>query len=127
MSYNPAIKTESLGVTAEINFLASEHAMVKRSGITLDNTQVVADGSGDKFIVAGTVLGVVTATGKYGPYDNAAVDGTAVAIGFLFETANLRDGDVTAGMLIHGSVLEARVTGVDAAAKVDLAGSIIFQ
>jgi hypothetical protein len=39
---------------------------------------------------------------------------------------NLRDGDVITGMLIHGSVLEARLTGLDADAKAALS-HILFQ
>jgi Bacteriophage lambda head decoration protein D len=125
--FTPGLRTVSDGVTAEASFLASEHGMVKRSGITLDATQVTADGDGNKIVKAGTVLGKVTANGKYGPYDNAASDGTEVAVGFALESVNLKDGDTICGILLHGSVLEARCTGVDASAKTDLAGRVIFQ
>jgi len=227
--FTPALVTVSDGVTAEAAFLASEHAMVKRSGITLGSSLVSADGDGNKIVKAGQILGKVTATGKYGPYggntnevqsvtvdatggtftlsfdgettgaiaENAAAatvqtallalsnlntgdvavtgsaggpytvtfggayaganvaaltaaagsltggagtvviatdpsggsavsDGREVAVGIALETVNLKDGDVICGMLIHGSVLEARCTGVDDAAKTALS-QISFQ
>lgn len=127
MPYNPVIKTESLGVTEESSFLASEHGMYKRAGCTFDASTVGVDANGDKFLVAGTVVGQITASGKWGAYDNGAGDGREVAKGFLLETMNLKDGDMIAGVLIHGSVLEARVSGLDANAMTDLAGAILFQ
>lgn len=36
------------------------------------------------FIPSGTALGLVTATGLYGPYDDTAVDGRQAATGILF-------------------------------------------
>ena len=39
----------------------------------------------DRYIKSGTVVGIVTATGKIGPYTNGASDGTQNAIGFLFD------------------------------------------
>lgn len=233
--FTPGLRTVADGVTAEASFLASEHMMVRRLGITLDADLVSADGSGHKVVKAGTVLGKVTATGLYGPYVggasegqtvtldatagtfaltfdgettaaiayNAAAsavqsallalsnlqsgdvtvtgnaggpytvtfagqyagqnvpalvsdvsalekgaggagsgtatvatvgagggstvsDGREVAAGILLESVNLEFGDTVAGMLIHGSVLEARCTGVDAAAKSALS-QIVFQ
>lgn len=125
--FTPALVTTSDGVTAEASVLASEHAMFKRVGITLDASLVAADGDGNKILAAGTVIGKVTATGKYGAYNNAATDGREVAVGLITESVNLKDGDVITHLLLHGSVLEARCTGVDANAKTDLAGRIIFQ
>lgn len=125
--FTPGLRTVSDGVTAEASFLASEHQMVKRSGITIASSAVDADGDGNKIVKAGTVLGVITASGKYAPYDNTNNDGTEVAVGFALESVNLKDGDVICGLLLHGSVLEARCTGVDANAKTDLAGRIVFQ
>ena len=227
--FTPGLRTVSDGVTAEASFLASEHGIVKRAGVTLAASLVSADGDGNKIVAAGTVLGKVTATGLYGPYgentnesqtvtvdatggtftltfdgettgaiaENAAAatvqtallalsnlnagdvsvtgsaggpftvtfsgqyadtnvpaltadpasltggagtvviatdpaggstvsDGREVAAGILLESVNLKDGDTVAGMLIHGSVLEARCTGVDNAAKTALS-QISFQ
>lgn len=127
MSFNPKIRTSSVGVSSEYEFLASEHGMYKRAGATFDSTIPGADADGNKFLLKGTTVGKITASGKYGAYDNAASDGREVAAGFLLETINLKDGDVIAGIIIHGSVLEARVSGLDASGKVDLAGAFLFQ
>lgn len=125
--FTPGLRTVSDGVTAEASFLASEHIMVKRQGATLAASLVSADSDGNKIVKAGTLLGVVSSSGKYGPYADNASDGRQAAVGIALESVNLRDGDVVCGLMLHGSVLEARCTGVDANAKTDLAGRIVFQ
>lgn len=235
--YTPGLRTEPVDLGPSFDFLASEHYSVKRSGITLDAALVTADADGNKIVKGGTVLGKVTATGKYGPYlhqtnevqrvaitgaptggtftltfsgqttaaiaynatatavadalralsniNNADVeaaggplpatavdvtfqgqytgtdvaqmtatssltggttpavsvttttagganpaspDGREVAAGILFAgDLNLANGDTICGLLLHGSVLRARCTGVDAAAETDLSGRIWFQ
>jgi hypothetical protein len=128
MSFRPSLKTTSQAVSAEASFLASDHQMAKRSGITLDASTVEADDDGNKILTAGTVLAKVDDTGKYRTYENTLdADEGGVAAGFLYESVNLKDGDVICGMLIHGSVLEARCSGLDSNAKTDLAGRIVFQ
>jgi hypothetical protein len=68
-------------------------------------------------------IGTTTAGGGAG-----AADGLDVAKGLLFAgDMNVRWGNATAGLLIHGSVLEARIPNVDPAAKVDLGDRIIWQ
>lgn len=126
--FTPGLKTIEDGVSREASFLASAHKMVKRVGMTVDASTVGADADGNKILAAGTVMAKVDATGKYRAYDNAeAADAGGVASGFLLESINLKDGDVICGLMIHGSVLEARCSGIDANAKTDLAGRIIFQ
>jgi hypothetical protein len=82
------------------------------------------------YVPSGTVLGRVTATGLYGPYDNAASDGREVAVGFLYSNTKMRSGGPNVGAPIHwrGIVLAAKLPiassstgGLDAAGKVDLA------
>lgn len=235
--YSPGLTTEPVNLGPSFDFLASEHYSVKRSGITLDSTLVPADADGNKIVKGGTVLGKVTATGKYGPYlqstnevQNIAMGGTVtggsftltfdgvgptaaipwdataaqvqsaleglsniasgdvvvtggpfpgtsvdvefvgrytgtdvpqmvvtssltgtsptitvttttaggaevtggdgreVAEGILFAgDINLAGGDVICGLMLHGSVLQARCSRVDPGAKADLAGRIWFQ
>lgn len=84
------------------------------------------------YIPSGTVLGKVTATGLYGPYDNAASDGREVAAGLLFSSIKAVNASGTAlakvggALFVHGFVDPARLpfssgTGfLDAAGKVDL-------
>jgi hypothetical protein len=126
--WRPSLVTTPGPLAAEASFLASEHGMVKRVGVTLDATTVGVDANGDKVLKAGTVLGKITASGKYRAYDNAlGATAGGTAEGFLEESVNLRNGDVVAGILIHGSVLSARTSGLDASAQTDLAGRVIFQ
>jgi len=97
-----------------------------RSGITLDASTAVEDGEGLKVWPAGMVLAKISANDKYSFYDDGASDGTEVAIGFLMEEINLGDGDLTVSLLTHGSVIVARLSGLDAAARADLAGRFFW-
>lgn len=125
--FNPKLITTSDGVAGEASVLASEHGIHKRAGITLDASLLTADGDGNKIIPAGTVLGKVTSTGKYGLYDNNADDGRETAVGLTWKSYNLKDGDVICDLVLHGSFIEARTSGLDSNAKADLVGRIIFQ
>lgn len=61
------------------------------------------------YIPSGIVLGEVTATGVYGPYDPTASDGRETAAGLLFGSLTV-DGDrVASGMLVHGFVTAERL------------------
>lgn len=113
------------GFGGDVPFLASEHLQVKRGGATfqqgagdsVDNYTVIQKGT---FVVPGT-------DGYYKVY----ADGDVVTddSGFLMESINTSDGDVVEGILLHGSVLAARVLPdpFPAAAKTALAGRITFQ
>lgn len=104
-------------------WLGSEHGTTTCESITLDaalTLAVFADGQ----VPSGVVLGKVTATGRYAPYDDAAVDGTEVARGHLFDTVEVATDHNAGGALFwHGQVIEAKLPtdhGLDAAAKTDL-------
>lgn len=104
------IKTES-NHTAE--FLLSEGSgQISREAIT------VAAGA---FLPSGQVLGVVTATGEYAAYSNAASNGTEVAASVLYaplpESTNPRAG---VGIVRLAEVSSARMTGLDASGAADL-------
>jgi hypothetical protein len=126
--FSPGLRTLDEDQLPSIDWIASEHWMVKQGGITVDYTTVTADANGRRILKGGTAMGKITASGKYGPYSDAAGDGRGTGVGFLFPgDINVEFGDTIAGLLIHGSVKEARVTGVDAAFKADIGGRIIFQ
>lgn len=131
MAWRPQIRrtdATTVGLTDEVEFLASEHFTVKRVGITLDASLVGPDANGDKILKKGTVLGRVTSTGRYGPYDTADNStGRGVAKGFLIESVNLKYGNAVTGMVISGSVIAQRCSGLDSAAETDLAGPFTFQ
>ena len=85
-----------------------------------------ADASAD--IAAGTVLGEVTASGKYSEYDDENEDGTEVAVGVLktqIAKADVIAGDVEVAMYYTGSFRTDQLVGLDAAALVDLKGRTV--
>lgn len=126
--WSPGLVRVDEGLGGDIAFLASEHMMVKTAGITLDAAELSADSDGNKILEAGTYVGPVTATGKY-TTPAAGGEHDEDKSGYLLESVNLRHGDVITGILLHGSVLEARVDHGTAsvAAKAAVAGRIIFQ
>lgn len=80
-------------------------------------------------LVAGTVMGKITASGKYVAYANGAADGSEVAAGILYAPAPDLAADQS-GVIIarHAEVEESLLTGIDAPGKVDLAAvQIIFR
>jgi hypothetical protein len=77
------------------------------------------------YIPSGMTLGVVTATGLYGPYLEAAGDGRTVLRGFLFDSVYVPDvaGKITVAMFREGIITEAKLPanhGLDANGKLDL-------
>ncbi|GGJ58852.1 head decoration protein [Glutamicibacter ardleyensis] len=58
------------------------------------------------FIPSGILVGKITASEKFGPYDPAAVDGTEAPAGFLFSSLPVADGQTVVGgaLFDHGYV-----------------------
>jgi len=88
-----------------------------------------ADHFPNGYIPSGIVLGVITATGLYGPYDPAAADGTETAVGHLFGSLTVNTGSTKVGgaYLVHGFVSRAKLPidagtsgALDAAAEAEL-------
>jgi hypothetical protein len=77
---------------------------------------------------SGTALGKVTATGKYGRYDDTATDGRQTFFGLLLTAQKVvGTGDVVAPILTHGRVNNALLPiPVDAAGIADVATRIHF-
>ncbi|MBI5646686.1 MAG: head decoration protein [Ignavibacteriae bacterium] len=110
--------SKSLGLTestlAGSNLLGGDHPTV-----TLPITLV----SGQN-LTAGTVLGRITATGKFTAYDNTAVDGSGTAVCILGEDCDASGGDEKTFAYWHGEFLESALTGWDANAALDLEKAI---
>ena len=123
--FNPNLVSTDFG-HASASFLASEHGISKRCGITIDYSVVSADDNGDRFLMGGTAMGKITASGKYGPYCDTNDDGRETGTGILEHDVNCKTGDQIASLILHGSVMEDRCIGVDAAFKTDCP-NIIFQ
>ena len=87
-------------------------------------------------IKSGCVLGKVTATGLYGPYDPAAVDGRGVARRLLINTYGRKAGDTTKriadGGIIHAFINPARlpytgIGGLDTDAIADMRHLVVVD
>ncbi|MFG3014297.1 head decoration protein [Streptomyces cinerochromogenes] len=128
-----SLKTESFTQDRR-NWLGSAHGTDAPVSVTLDVSKFTAGTHyPDGFIKSGIPLGKVTATGWYGPYDDAATDGRQTLVGFLFtaQDVNARgvaSTKVVGSMLLHCFIREAKLPlgAVDANGKADVAGRIIF-
>ncbi|MFI8853678.1 head decoration protein [Streptomyces sp. NPDC053499] len=125
-----SLKTTTYGVDDQ-SWLGSEHGTQATESITIDvSTLTAATHYPDGYIKSGIPLGLITASGKYGLYNDAAVDGTETLVGFLFAAVPAPSDntiDVAGAMLTHGKVRESRLpVAVDAAGQADVAGSIRF-
>lgn len=95
-----ATKTENLGTGA---FLKSEGCgTISRESIVL--------ASGNGVLLPGTVLGKITASGKYKQYTPGAADGTQTAAAVLYGTADTTSADVPAlGIVRLAEIWTARL------------------
>jgi len=105
---------------------AGEFILAEANG-SLSREEIVIS-SGEGVLKAGTVLGKL-ASGEYAAYDNAASDGSQTAVGILYAGVDATSADAPAVMIArHAEVIEAALTGIDAAGKTDLAAvQIIFR
>lgn len=72
-------------------------------------------------LVAGTVLGKITASGKYVAYANGAADGSEVAAGALYAAVADSAADQKAVIIARDAEVDgALLTGIDAPGTVDL-------
>lgn len=99
-----------------------------------DNPAIVLDVSAftpgthypDGYLLSGIPLGRITASGLYGPYDNALLNGQEVAAGLLLAAVKVPDtGDTTrdvgGALFVHGFVRLSRLpVALDAAGQADL-------
>ena len=109
----------------EINTTTYTPAEIRASGdeagfattnVTLASTQTA--------VTAGTVLGIVTASGLAVAYDDSANDGSEVAVGLLAIDADPAGESraIPVPMYIRGQFTASKLTGLDAAAIADLHG-----
>lgn len=124
------VKTTEIAGVDDPSWLGSAHGLDSTEPVTLLISAFTAGTHYPKgFLPGGLPLGKITASGKYGPYDNAATDGRETLVGFLVGPRQVTAGQVNAGgaILTHGKVREARLPiAVDANGKTDVAGRIRF-
>lgn len=118
------------------SWLASAHGTLNNRSVTLDLSKFdFATDFTSGMIPSGVVLGKISASGLYGPYDDALSTGVEVATGFLFSDVDVRAHIAAAGsttltglkalapMMITGIILVAKLPtnhGLDTAGRVDL-------
>lgn len=124
MRLQPVDKFE---VQDEYEILAS-YEVVREvvNGVTIDAATVTADGDGKKILKKGMPLAKITASGKFGPYDSAALDGRANPSVILKKTVDVTDGDHVVGGYEVAKVITERIpVTVDQALK-DKMPHIVF-
>lgn len=106
-------------------FHAAEFLLSEGEG-TISREQItIAAAAGA--MVAGTVLGKITASGKYTAYNNGASDGTEVAAGVLYIGVPDSAADQKAVAIVrHAEVFGAAMTGLDANGTADLATKTVI-
>ncbi len=114
MNLNPTSTT--FAKPEDHSWLRSAHATNTGVSITLDYSLFGSTPFPGLIVRSGTVLGKITASGKYGPYKSDASDGTQLPAGFLLATVDLTNGGlVTAGadspaaLLTHGIIVASKV------------------
>ena len=129
MNLNP--RTETFGQEDQ-TWLGSAHGTSSGRPVTLDISAFTeATHYPDGYVPSGTPIAEISASGLYAPYDDTdpdPADGTGVLAGFTLTSVSV-DGtdDVQAVLFEHGRVIEANLPiAIDAAAKADVAGQIIF-
>ena len=126
------LRSESFAVENR-SWLGSAHGTEATRTITLDlSTFSSSDHYPDGHIPSGVVLGRITDTGLWGPYDNSAEDGRETAAGFLFNTTQVHQstGNVGAPLLEHGMIRVDKLPddhGLNFPARSDLAGRFTFR
>lgn len=125
-----SLKTEQFA-SDDQSWLGSEHGTQATETIVLDtSTFTPATHYPDGFFKSGLLLGMITTSGKYGPYSAGASDGRETLVGFLYAAVPapaVNTLDPAAALFTHGKVRSARLpVAVDAAGMADVAGSIRF-
>lgn len=87
---------------------AGEFIVSEANGARSREAITVVDG---QTLVAGEVVGVVTASGKYAVYNNAAADGTEVAAGILFDAVTASGADESGVVIVRDA--EVRASDLD--------------
>jgi hypothetical protein len=126
-------QTTTTSGLSDKSWLDSTHGLDMNRPITLDLTKFVeADHYPDGSIRSGTALAEITATGLFGPYDDALANGQQVMAGHLYEDEKVNAGSTKAGAALfrHGAVRRDKLpatSGIDAAGEADVAAHISYR
>lgn len=128
--------TTTLAVDEKLAWLGSRHGIESADTIELDGAAFNAIYT-DGVAKSGTIMGKITATGRYAPYNSGASDGSQTAVGVLAKTVRTLEGTTVvnspAPLMTHGKVITnnlprgaSAVGGYAAAVKTALP-TIIFN
>ena len=123
-----------MAILTEDRFAGAAHYIVSEASGYRSREQVVIEG-GSGVLKAGTVLGKVSASGKYAPYDPTLETGVEVASAILYEgcdatsadqrrTVTLRDTEIQAQVLHWGASVTTDQLKTDALTHLAGAGII---
>lgn len=125
-----SVRTETFGGDDQ-SWLGSAHGTSNARTVTLDKAKFTAGTHYPAgYIKSGTPLGQVSASKKFGPYDDTATDGRQTLVGFLLTPQSTTSGgnDIVAPLYDHGPIVEASLPfTVDANGKADVAGRLWFR
>lgn len=123
---------------SDISLTSTSHQVEKRSWMLSqwgqgpgENPSIVLDQSAftsgthfpNGYIASGEPLGKITATGLYGPYDGAAIDGRETCAGLLHSAVKVptNGSDPGGAIVVAGFVKESKLPrSIDSAGKADL-------
>lgn len=126
------ISVRSVGsyIADDLSWVIGEHGTDASDNVPLDFTKFThANFTADGTIKSGCVLGKITATGKYGPYEPGVSDGRQTAALHLFNTVKIPANTATVASdagLWHFMCRQSRLPypsgpgSLDAAAKIAL-------
>jgi hypothetical protein len=104
-------------------YLTDDEIMASTKGGFTQVGVTLAGGLG--ILPAGTVLGQVTATGLFRPYnDSNSPTGVGTARGVLRKRVDTTDGPVLANMVVAGIIKNSKLSGMDANGIADLNGRV---
>jgi hypothetical protein len=114
------------------DWLGSQHGTDILRSVTLDvSTFTAGTHYPDGYLKSGIPLGKITASGKYGLYDDTKTDGRQTCVGLLatgVEVINHRgqaSTSVNGSMFLHGFVVLSKLpVALDAAGQTDVASRI---
>ncbi|MEK4451636.1 MULTISPECIES: head decoration protein [unclassified Paenibacillus] len=115
---NPAQYNGAPGPGAIYTQEFTEVLAISEWQLKLPGGVLLAQGNG--IVKKGTVLGKVTASSKFIPYDSDATDGSQVAVCILDNDQDTTLTDIGASAWIGAVFTESKLTGLDAAAKTAL-------
>ena len=99
---------------------AGEFLLSEGNGTISRESVVIAAAAGA--IAAGTLLGKITASGKYVAYSNVAADGSQTAVGIAYDNIDDLATDQKATIIARDAeVTGASLVGLDAPGTADLA------